>query len=296
MEMQPVLAATDFSPLADAAIERAALLAKQQGSELHLLHVLPRITWEAFGRALVEHPLITEKQLYDAARARLEEVAQAIMKRHSISVRAYVDIGRPHEGIAEYVRAHAIGLTVLGPHAGSLGRDLFIGSTALRVLRASTEPTLVAQNSAARPYQRVLVAVDFSDISRHALACAARIAPHAEIHALHVFDVPFEGKMHYAGVDDDVIQQYRNAAAMEAEDLMNQFLLRLGKQYAVVPNTRQGHPARNILDEAHRIDADLIVIGKHTRSGLEQFIIGSVAEGVLYGLDRDLLMAIEHKV
>ncbi|WP_420887754.1 universal stress protein [Candidatus Nitrotoga arctica] len=130
----------------------------------------------------------------------------------------------------------------------------------------------------------MLVAVDFSDISRTAIDSAAKIAPGAVIHALHVYDVLFEGKMRYAGVDEGVIQQYREAADIEASRMMHEFLLRPGQHGATLPIVRYGHPSRVILDEAHTLHVDLILMGKHSRPGLNELFLGSVTEAILTAL------------
>lgn len=293
MGLQAVLAATDFSPRSQQAVERAALLAQQHKAILHLLHVQPAISWKMFGRMLLEHPLVTEKQLYEAARTRLGEVADECRTRYTIPVQYHVEIGRPHERIASYARAHAIDITVLGPQAGNFGRDLFIGSTALRFLQTGTNPALIAETVPKASYRTVLVAVDFSAVSRAALDAAVWLAPEAAIHTLHVYDILFEGKMRYAGVDHDVIEQYRNAAEAEAERLMQEFLFVHGGQGEISHLVQHGYPARVILDQARKLDADLIVVGKHSRSGLGELLLGSVSEAVLFGLDRDLLVVAE---
>jgi nucleotide-binding universal stress UspA family protein len=242
---------------------------------------------------LSEHPLVTEKQLYNAANARLSDVADACHKRYAIPVQFHVEVGRPHEHIADYARLHAINLTVLGSHADNFARDLFIGSTALRFLHEGTHPALITKTLPRTPYRTVLVAVDFSDISRTAIDSAARIAPRAVIHALHVYDVLFEGKMRYAGVDDGVIQQYRDAADTEASRMMHEFLLGPAQHGAILPIVRHGYPSRVILEEAHTLHADLIVMGKHSRPGLNELFLGSVTEALLHGLNRDLLVVTE---
>ena len=44
---------------------------------------------------------------------------------------------------------------------------------------------------------------------------------------------------------------------------------------------REGYAATAIVDEATKIDADLIVIGTHGLSGLKHMLLGSVAERVV---------------
>ncbi len=297
VDIKTILTATDFSPRAEWAVARAALLAQENKATLHVLHVLPVISWKMFGQALFEHPLVTEKQLYDAAKIRLKSVAEDCQQRYAIPVEWFVEIGRPHERIADYAQVHAVSLTVLGSHSGSFARDLFIGSTAFKFLRGGANPALIAETLPLIPqstsYRNVLVAVDFSEVSRTAIHAAAQIAPGAVIHALHVYEVLFESKMRYAGVDDDVIQKYRDAAQAEATHMMQKFLLDLEQSDTILPIIRHGYPARAILDEAHRQHAGLIVMGKHSRSGLDEIFLGSVTEGVLHALDRDLLVVTE---
>ncbi|MDO9101417.1 MAG: universal stress protein [Candidatus Nitrotoga sp.] len=199
VNVQAILEATDFSPHAEQVVVCAALLAQQHKATLHLLHVLPAISWKMFGRMLSEHPLVTEKQLYEAAKVRLSGVADTCRKRYAIPVQFHVEIDRPHEHIADYAHLHAVNQTILGSHAGNFAHDLFIGSTAFRFLHGGTHPALIAKTLPRAPHRTVLVTVDFSDISRTAIGSAARIVPGAVIHALHVYDVLFEGKMRYAG-------------------------------------------------------------------------------------------------
>jgi nucleotide-binding universal stress UspA family protein len=288
MELKQILAATDFSDQAGRAVERAALLAREHGATLHLVHVVPVISWKMFGRTLVEHPLITEKHLVDAARHRLDQLTVDVHQRHAIDVRCSIEIGRPHQRIAEYARNQGIDLTVLGPHAESLMRDLFVGTTARNFLHKGRQPALIAQVVSDAPYERVLLAVDFSDVSKIALEAALRIAPEAAIHALHVYDVLFEGKMRYAGVAQNVIQQYRDAAEQEAWRLMREFLD--GSEDRIAPVVQYGHPARVVLDEAQKLQADLIVMGKRGRSDLDELFLGSTTENIMLELDRDLLL------
>ena len=106
--IEHILAATDFSPRAGFAVKRSAFLAHQHKATLHLLHVMPTFQWQMFGRALVEHPLVTEERLYESARARLKSLAETLADQYAIAVRHHASIGRPHEKIAEYARSHAV--------------------------------------------------------------------------------------------------------------------------------------------------------------------------------------------
>jgi len=45
--------------------------------------------------------------------------------------------------------------------------------------------------------------------------------------------------------------------------------------------TVEGSPAREIVDHAASIGADLVVMGTHGRSGVDRLLLGSVAERVV---------------
>jgi len=289
-DFKNILVATDFSPRASFAVERGAQLARAHKATLHLLHVMDKLLLQMFGRVLVEHPLVTEERLYESARARLKSLADTVGDRYSVAVQHQVNIGRTHGRIADYARSHGVDLTLLGAHGESFVRDVFIGSTALKFLRKGTAPALVVRSEVSEAYRDVLVAVDFSAISRMAVEAAAKIAPQASIHVLHVYEVPFEGKMRYAGIDEDVIQDYNDATAREARRMMNAFLAGREAGIRMSPIVKHGHAARVILKQARALCSDLIVMGKRGTSELDELLLGSVTKHVLFETDRDLLL------
>jgi hypothetical protein len=57
------------------------------------------------------------------------------------------------------------------------------------------------------------------------------VAPGADLLLLHVFEVPFEGKLHLAGVDELTVQQFR----LEARERALQQLHALAEQAGLAP-------------------------------------------------------------
>ncbi len=132
-------------------------------------------------------------------------------------------------------------------------------------------------------FNRILCPIDFSDASRHAIDQAAAIAGWYGSHVtgLHVLQQPviFEPPILFAepgGVKD--LPANRELVWLR----LNEWMKPAGA--AGVPwdvRIDQGIPAECILQYAHFLPADLIVIGTHGTSGFERLIIGSVAEKVL---------------
>ncbi len=292
--IEHILVATDFSLSAGRAVERAALVAHQHRAKLHLLHAMPVVNWQMFGRVLIEHPLVTEAQLLESVRERLKHLADVLHEHYGVPLQHQVCIGRAHEQIIKYAQSHPIDLTVLGAHGENFVRDLFVGATAMKVLRKTVHPTLIVRSEVTKTerYRDILVPVDFSDASRLALEEAAGIATQAAIHVLHVYEVEFEGRMLYAGIGENVIQQYRDAAAQEARRMMDEFVAMTEGRERMSSIIRHGHPARTIIDQAQALRADLVVMGKRGRSELDELLLGSVTKHVLDEIDRDLLLVV----
>ena len=88
----------------------------------------------------------------------------------------------------------------------------------------------------------------------------------------------------YAYGDEDTIGSALPIQPLMPEDIegdWQSFLstLSLGK-IAWENRTEEGRPANKILEYAKAINADVIVMGTHGRSGLVQMLLGSVAEEV----------------
>jgi nucleotide-binding universal stress UspA family protein len=126
------------------------------------------------------------------------------------------------------------------------------------------------------PISNILCPVDFSAASEHAfeLACALARDYGARLVVLHVYTpqvVPFaEGVIPPA--DDSELQQVRQTLEnLQAPDRGFQFERRIAR----------GSAAEVILRTIHELDADMVVLGTHGRTGLSRLLMGSVAERVL---------------
>lgn len=289
-----ILVATDFSGCAASAVDRAARLAHDHHATLHLVHVMDRLLLKMFAGTIDEHPLATEQRLLDSARSRLKEIAGLLASHFSVPVKHEVMIGRIHAQVAEYASTHAVDLTVLGAHGENFVRDVFVGSTASKFLRKGRQPTLVVRSDKKQRYRQVLVAVDFSPASKLAVDWAVRIAPQATIHVLHVSELPFEGKMRYAGIAEEQITLYRRRVEQDARTTLDAFLGGIegasGLQRCVIA----GSPPHTIVAQAHRQHADLVVMGKRGKLEFDEILLGSVTLRVLEEIDRDLLLVAPH--
>ena len=136
------------------------------------------------------------------------------------------------------------------------------------------------------PYRKVLVAIDCSDESAEVLARAAGVieGTEGELHLIHVIeplalaygaDVP----MDVTDLQSGLVKQARETACKYAQQY------RTPKERVHV---ELGSIEKTIVDKADTLEADLIVVGSHTRSGLA-LLLGSTARGLVPGAHCDVL-------
>jgi len=280
--LKRILVATDFSVRSDRAVRRAVLLARQTGAALSLVHVVDddqpgRIVESEFGMA---------SQL-------LEEQAKTLESVDGVSCHAEVRLGDAFAGILAAGREQRPDLLVVGPHRRKLLRDVFIGTTAERIIRNSEWPVLMANAPPVGPYRNVLLASDLSDgalmAARH--FAALDLAPQARLSALHVFDAPALGLGMSHSMSRDQKDRYLEGMRDEAVMGMADFVRSLNIE-AVEEMVRRetSSPAHDILAAAHEAGAGLVVVGSCGRNGIEKMVLGSVAEELLRVADVDVLV------
>ena len=155
---------------------------------------------------------------------------------------------------------------------------------------------LVVREPARAAYRRLLIAVDFSPGSVATVRWAHRMAPTAAIVLLHVFDVPFEGMLHLAGLPDDVVDQYRIDERTRSLQRMRDLATEAGlgpTDYTGV--VLHGNPTRTILSQARHHDCDLVVMGKHGTHVTEDLLLGSVTQRVLAESNHDVLVVLDRR-
>ncbi len=285
-----ILAATDFSPMARHATERAARVAHETGAALALLHVLPGGSlaelrqWLGSGHAL-------EQQLQADTLAQLQQAAAALQLERQVSVRTLQASGVAFEEIAREAERQDAAVTVLGARGMGLLRRLVLGSTSERLLRRSRRPLLVVRQTPHEPYRRALVAIDFSPWSQGAVHAVRRLAPGARLLLYSVFQVPFEDKLRFAGVDAATIEHYRRQSRAEAlqrlRALAQQADLKAGDWE---PQVAEGDASMRIVETEQALDCDLVVLGKHGQSATEELLLGSVTKHVLAEGSADVLV------
>jgi nucleotide-binding universal stress UspA family protein len=226
------------------------------------------------------------------AAALLQELTTTIRETDGIDCDSQVALGDGFQGIVRMAEENDVDLLVLGPHRRQILRDAFFGTTAERVVRTSRRPVLMANGVPAGAYRRVLVATDFSDLAFAAAQAAKELGlfAAAEIVALHVVDPDEGGPILRAAVRVKEAEDRADEMAARAREELDIFMRKLGIVAARRVITEAGKSTSMAINKyAEATKADLVVVGTHGRSGIENWLLGSVAENVLRHAETDVL-------
>lgn len=289
-KIQRIVIATDFSPRANRAVQRASLLATEHQAELYLLHVLPAFPLEVFKRLMTETPLETEQRLYNRAKIALQNRAE-ILAANGMTVRHHVAIGRAHVEINRYAEQHQADLVVIGNQGESFAQELFLGTTASKTLRTGHYPLLIIKQEPKGHYRQILVPVDFSQNSLNALEMALKVGVQTQIHVLHAVEMPLGQKLKQAGFTEERVDSYRKEMLRHAREGMEKIVADCAHgDTRVTSIIEYGHAPAMIREKAQSLDIDLIVIGKRGQTELDDALFGSVTKHVLYETPGDVLV------
>ncbi|KVW99494.1 universal stress protein [Thiobacillus denitrificans] len=286
-----IVVATDFSEFSERAVQRAARIANQHNAELHVLHVVrpldlyPSLTLtpDEFGHS--------DQELQQAEQTRVEAVAASLSTQLGIRVRAVTRLGRAHTEIAAYAQAVAADLVVAGSRGESTLLDLFLGSTASRLLRVATCPVLIVKKPADEPYRKVLAAVDFSPVSAAVVSHAISLADGARVDALHVLGSEVEQRLRKAKFVRVDIADWLTRQRTEAEQQLDALLTPAEQGAAVGRLVQPGFPPAVICQSIEAMGVDLVVLGRHGYGGgLQDWLLGSVSKDVAHAAACDVLL------
>lgn len=290
---QTILVATDLSAPARHAVARAFRVAAASGAGMHILHALEVDTLDLSLREMLGgDPSAVKAALLDDAREQLNQLAGDPAHHQGVAAQTRLVIGNPLAVIAAEADALDPALVVLGARGESFLRHALLGSTAGRLLRKSVRhPVLVVKQPPHENYRSVLIAVDFSPVSEKAIRLARQLAPGADLVLRHAFELPYEGKLTFAGVDEQLIHHYiaihRERRLQQLHDLAAAAGLVTSEYSARVIH---GNPSQLMLAAEQESDADLIVVGKHGTHLAEELLLGSVTNHVLAESQCDVLV------
>lgn len=288
--LSKIIVATDFSARANRAVRRAAKLAHDHKAALHLLFVVERQPLEALRNLISVVSGETEDKLHASIESKMRELAEVLHTHFGVSAESRVVVGAVYAEIVAQVANEDADLLVIGAHGEHYVEDMFIGSSASKIIRTVTAPVLIVRNEEVERYSQVLVAVDFSPMAMCAMRLARSLGHEAKIHPMHAVEIPFEGRLQSAGVSAESIQKYRSRVVFEARRHMDQFLEQLAELETESPVVAYGRVPVVLTEQCALLNPDLIVVGRHGEAGEIGLLLGSITKHAVYEASCDVLV------
>lgn len=262
--MKRILVPTDFSEHAEDALKIAAQIAKKTNSEIIILHML-----ELPGQmndAIMGGVSIPETMLFmKKANEKLDEIADRPYLE-GISVTEIVKIDKTIHGISQISKENDIDLIIMGSHGSSGVQELLIGSNTEKVVRNSDIPVLVIKKDISNFNASTIVfASDFTEESKK------------PFEKLLNFTEFFDSKIHLVTICTPNSFKPTHVIEKAMRDFIDEFnLINYSTHIYNDTNIEKG-----IINFSNSINADMIGMCTHGRTGFAHFFNGSISEGLV---------------
>ena len=287
IRLKSILATTDFSDASRAGVRYAVALAEKLGAAVALAHVVEPPSRMAGMEGVVLAR--TDSEVTALARTQLETLAER-ESAGDLRLTACVRTGKPFHEIALAARERAADLIVIATHGYTGLEHVLLGSTTERVVRHAPCPVLTvparalpkrAGKTPAFKLKRILVPMDFSNLSKDALPWATFMAEQfkAEVVLLHVVEkFPIDYLLGRELTSHTIVPLMKQAEAdlgRAAADLAKSIGVKISAA------VREGKPHEEICEAAKALAVDLIALTTHGYTGLKHVWLGSTAERVV---------------
>lgn len=276
--MKKILVPTDFSKISINAVEVAVEIAKKSNAEITLLHVVEEASsssfsvtgeWQKEGWA---DKLYTVK-LLEKSKAQLEKLVLD-PKFEAVKITGELRVGNAFHGMRTIITENKVDLVVMGTSGRSGAVDTVIGTNTERVVRHAKCPVLSINKKPSR--------VDFKNI-----VYATAMHKDEEIFSRMVKKTQalYNSTVHLVRINTpgDFQRDY------VVKDYMEKFAKKLGLRNYTVNVFNDITEEDGIIYFAETIDADMIAMATHGRTGFAHVLAGSIAEDVVGHAKRPVL-------
>ncbi|MDY0780858.1 universal stress protein [Tenacibaculum sp. IB213877] len=260
--MKKILIPIDFSPSAENACKLASKIARKNNSEIHILHAV-EIPTGVIDLSLGNSFSIPESMFYiRKLRDRMLEYKKEFFSKNPIVIHS-IRFQTPFDGIQSYSKKISANLIVMGSKGHNKLDEILIGSNTEKIVRNSDIPVLVVKKEEKefKP-KNIIFASSFKEGKDHAFK------------KLLSFSKDFKSKIHLLKVNTP--QKFENT--YECKRRIHNFIKKHNIENYSINIYNDSSVENGILNFANEIDADIIALGTHSRSGLSHIFNGSITK------------------
>lgn len=263
--MKKILVPIDFSKKSEFASKMAARIAKKSHSTVYLLHMIELPTG-IIDMGAGSNFSIPKSMLYlRKVKERIIEFKETFFDAET-PVEYSVRFQNPHEGILKYTEKINADLIIMGAKGHSNFEEIFIGSNTEKVVRSSKIPVIVVkQDNKKFKMKNLVFASSFkNEDKKEVFKKFLNFANH------------FESKIHLLKVNTPSRFESTHNAKRRIKDFIKNF--DLPKHEIHIYNDLSIE--NGILNFSRDLNADLIALSTHGRSGLAHLFSASVTKSL----------------
>lgn len=274
--MKRILIPTDFSEQAGYAMDLACQIAHKTESELVVLHVLDHTGLFDFSAGSSAYPLMgnpagldLDQQFMESLYSNAEEKCTQFLDRYKsddLKIVKKIKIGSAFHYITEEINEEKTNLVIMGTKGSSGFEEVLIGSNTEKVVRHAKCPVLTVKSN-----------INLTDINDIVFATSFREGDLHVTEELKKLQEVFKAKLHLVRVNtpnsfETTRRIMEMAKLFVQENKISNYTINIYNDKV---------EEDGIIFFAQDIDADLIALATHGRSGLSHLLSGSIAEDIV---------------
>jgi nucleotide-binding universal stress UspA family protein len=284
--MKKILVPTDFSKPAQIAVEVARDIAKKSGAELILLHVIEEATGGSFnveGQMNLEGDM--EEKLFTLALIKKAKKQMEALLNSSVvagvKVKSELRMGTPFHGMRTIITDKKVDLVVMGTAGQTKVEEMIIGTNTEKVVRHAKCPVLTVQKKPVRTeFKNIVYATALSKDEEPFAAVVKQMQGLYEDSVVHLVRINTPGNFQR----DVIVKKYMQDFAKK--QMLKKYTINIFNDLS---------EEEGIIYFADSINADLVAMATHGRTGFAHVLAGSIAEDVVSHSKRPVLTYVVKK-
>lgn len=276
--MKKILVPTDFSKTSLNALETAFDIAKKAGATIYVLHVVEEATPDSYRVTGEWRKGEWDDKLYmykllEKAKAQLEKLVQD-PRFAAVKLVGELRLGNPFHGINAIISEQKVDLVVMGTRGVTNLEAMVIGTNTERVVRQSRCPILTVQKKPSSTDFKSIVYATAMSKDEEVFSRIVKRTQSLYNSTIHLVRINTPGDFQR----DAVVKNY-----------MNKFAKTLQLKNFTINVYNDLSEEAGILYFADSINADMIAMATHGRTGFAHVLAGSIAEDVVGKAKRPVL-------
>ncbi|MEN7551340.1 universal stress protein [Rapidithrix thailandica] len=286
MEIKKILVPTDFSEESMNALDVAAGIAKKTNAEISLLHVIdvPVVGHSDYVDIFGQGETSDDPELYKPYMHKLIEVTrdklEGVKKKYQgVNITEHVEFDRLQRHIAEFVIKDETDLIVMGSKGVSGIEEILVGSNTERVIRLAKAPVLTVKQKI-KPFElkNIVFASLFEKVHTKT------------IELIRYIQTTFGATLHFV----KVITPNNFETTSDTHQLIQKFAQTHKFDNYTVNSYNFYSEEEGIRSFSNDLNADLIMMTTHGRTGIGHLLLGSIAEEVANHATRPIITFNQH--